>query len=165
MKHLWAPWRMEYILKRKNTDCIFCNSIQERKDQENFVLVRTPLSFVMMNRFPYSYSHLMVSPIRHVKHLHEMDPSEQLDLIGLLTQSMRIIEKVCNAEGFNVGVNLGKAAGAGFEDHLHVHIVPRWDGDMNFMPILADTKVISEHLKETYDRLVVHFNDQSEENP
>jgi ATP adenylyltransferase len=94
-----------------------------------------------------------------------MGPSEQLDLIGLLTQSMRIIEKVCNAEGFNVGVNLGKAAGAGFEDHLHVHIVPRWDGDMNFMPILADTKVISEHLNETYDRLVVHFNDQSEENP
>jgi len=155
---------MEYILKGKNMGCIFCSSVREKKDQENFVLLRAPLSFVMMNRFPYSHSHLMVSPIRHVKHLHEMNSSEQLDLIDLLAKSVRVLERVFNADGFNVGINLGKVAGAGFEDHLHVHIVPRWDGDMNFMPILANTKVISEYLQETYDRLVIHFNNQSEEN-
>jgi ATP adenylyltransferase len=94
-----------------------------------------------------------------------MDSSEQLDLLDLMSQSIRILEKLCHAEGFNVGINFGKAAGAGFESHLHVHIVPRWGGDMNFMPILADTKVISEHLQETYDRLVSHFNNRSEENP
>ncbi len=164
-KHLWAPWRMEYILNEKDEGCIFCNSVNESNDQGNFVLVRTNLSFVMMNKFPYCHSHLMVCPIRHVKHIHEMDPSEQLDLFDLMSQSMNILEKVCNAEGFNVGINFGKAAGAGFESHLHVHIVPRWGGDMNFMPILADTKVISEHLQETYDRLLIHFNNRSKENP
>lgn len=165
MKHLWAPWRMEYIERGKNNDCIFCICNRENRDKENLVVWRTALSFVIMNRFPYSHSHLMIAPIRHVKHIQELSPAEQLDIMGLMAKSIGIIERVYHPDGFNVGLNLGKVAGAGFEDHIHVHIVPRWDGDMNFMPILADTRVISEHLQKTYDRLVSSFKKLSEEGP
>jgi len=156
---------MEYIEKGKNNDCIFCACNRENRDRENLVIMRTEVSFVMMNRFPYSHSHLMIAPIRHVKHINEMNTSEQLDMMGLMARSITIIERIYHPDGFNVGMNLGKVAGAGYEDHIHVHIVPRWDGDMNFMPILADTRIMSEHLQKTYDRLVVSFKKLSEEGP
>jgi ATP adenylyltransferase len=154
---------MEYIERGKNNDCIFCACNRENRDRENLVILRTELTFVMMNRFPYSHSHVMIAPIRHIKYIQEMSQKEQLDIMELMAKTITTIENVYHPDGFNVGLNLGKVAGAGFEDHLHFHIVPRWDGDMNFMPVIADTKIMSEHLQKTYDRLVSSFRKLAEE--
>jgi ATP adenylyltransferase len=157
MEDLWAPWRMNYILDHhKGRKCIFC-PIEGQSDQKRLIVYRSSLSLVMMNRYPYAYSHLMVTPVRHIQEVSRLKPKEMADLFYLLGQSIDILKKAFHPHGFNVGMNLGHAGGAGVLHHLHFHIIPRWKGDMNFMPALAEVRVIPEHLKETYDRLLPYF--------
>ncbi|MBI2645451.1 MAG: HIT domain-containing protein [Deltaproteobacteria bacterium] len=160
MQQLWAPWRIEYIQnirKKKEKGCIFC-LYPKRKDQSKvLILAQTPLSFVILNKFPYSNGHLMVVPKRHVSQLEELSSEEGLDLFLVKQKVVEILRKVFKPEGFNLGMNVGKAAGAGIEKHLHTHIVPRWFGDTNFMPILTHSKVISEGLDKTYKKLSPYF--------
>ena len=157
MKTLWAPWRIEYIRSHKPSGCIFCLKDHGAKDRENLVLYRTPFSFVMLNRYPYSNGHLLVAPYRHVADLDGLADEEMLDLFQLVSVSCKILKAAASPEGFNIGMNLGKAAGAGVEEHLHVHIVPRWNGDTNFMCVVADLRVMPENLIATYEALLPGF--------
>lgn len=160
MRWLWAPWRITYILHvdSKKEGCIFCNKPKEEKDEENFILYRGKYSFVIMNLFPYNSGHLMVAPYKHTGNFEELTDEEGFELFKLTRECVRILREVMEPHGFNIGVNLGRPAGAGYEDHLHVHIVPRWNGDTNFMPVLADVKVVPEGLRETYKKLKPHFD-------
>ncbi len=154
MERLWAPWRIGYILSdKKEQGCIFCNALKANNDEEKLILYRSKHSFIIMNLYPYNAGHLMVVPNRHLSSPLELTDEEQLDLFKLVNLGIRTIQKVMKPEGFNLGMNLGKTAGAGIDDHIHIHIVPRWNGDTNFMPTISDTKVISEALKETYKKL------------
>jgi len=155
-KILWAPWRMEYI-GSKPRGCIFCLMPQENRDEENLILERGRLSFVAMNRFPYNSGHLMVAPYAHVPSLEDLDEETIKDTMGLVKKSLSCLRAVLKPQGFNVGVNIGRAAGAGFDQHVHAHIVPRWSGDVNFMPVVAETKVIPEALNATYRKLRPSF--------
>ena len=162
MERLWAPWRLQYI---KNADrmneegCIFCDLPAEDRghDRDNLILHRGKLSFVIMNRFPYNNGHLMVVPYQHTGSLERLSAEERLELMDLVARSVAVLQRAFSPHGFNIGMNLGRTAGAGIDEHLHFHIVPRWNGDTNFMPVLADTKVISAGLMETYDRLKEFF--------
>ena len=161
MKHLWAPWRMEYIRQKKDSDkgCVFCNkSKEENNDKDNLVLLRGQESFVLMNLYPYNNGHLMVAPYKHLDTFELMSKSCMNEIMNLSTKSMEIIKKKLNSDGFNFGANIGKAGGAGIEDHIHFHIVPRWIGDTNFMPVVGQTKVIVGGLVETYDELKYNFD-------
>lgn len=164
MKHLWAPWRMAYVKGEDSEDgCFFCRKLaEEDRDAENYVLHRSERAFVIMNVFPYSNGHLLVSPRRHTGDFLDLNPEEMADLLALTRRCMRVLSETLVPHGFNVGLNLGEAAGAGVADHLHVHIVPRWKGDTNFMPVLADVKVIPEHLRHTYDLLKGIFDRDGE---
>lgn len=133
--------------------CIFCEKPAQGRDEENLIVWRGEVCFVILNRFPYNNGHFMVAPYRHVARLDELTDEEVLELWRLVSTGISVIEETMKAEGFNVGINLGKVAGAGVEEHLHVHVVPRWGGDTNFMPVLAETKVIPEHLSSTWRRL------------
>jgi ATP adenylyltransferase len=157
MKKLWAPWRMEYIEGFKEGECIFCTTANAGKDEANLILHRGTTAFVIMNRYPYANGHLMVAPFRHLGDIEALTPAEALDLFTLVQKSVVILKAAVNAEGFNVGINIGRVAGAGITDHVHIHIVPRWQGDVNFMPLLGDTKVICEYLTETYKKLKPKF--------
>lgn len=152
MRQIWAPWRMEYIRSEKEDGCIFC-AAPSKDAKEALTLFRGPVAMVMLNKYPYNSGHLMIAPSRHVARLEDLTPEESIDIFRLLRHSTAALTKALKPDGFNVGMNLGKAAGAGIDDHLHMHVVPRWNGDMNFMPVLSDTKVIPEHLKETFDTL------------
>ena len=157
MKQLWAPWRAEYIGADKNGGgCIFCDAVK-KDPKEGLVLFNGSVSTAMLNRYPYNSGHIMVCPIRHVSRLEELTPEESLDSFRLLRAATAALSKAMNAEGFNVGMNIGKAAGAGVEGHMHMHIVPRWNGDVNFMPVLSEVKVISAHLLQTYEMLKPYF--------
>ena len=153
MKTMWAPWRVEYIRMEKPKECILCLKHREQKDPEHYVLYRSKLNFAMLNLFPYNPGHIMVSPYRHVQNLEDLTDEELLDNLSLVKKCTKALKEAFHPEGFNAGMNLGKVAGAGVEGHVHMHIVPRWNGDTNFMPILADVKVISEGLGETYRKL------------
>ena len=159
MQRLWAPWRISYILNDKEDGCIFCNRLQGGDDRKGLVLHRGRYTLVMLNKYPYNNGHLMVAPKRHVKSLEDLEQEEMNDLIFTIQRCVALLKKVLSPHGFNIGANLGKVAGAGVEDHLHFHIVPRWEGDTNYMPVLADTRVIPEHLQDTYDRLYQVFKD------
>ena len=152
MKFLWAPWRMDYILEKKEVGCLFCRKIAERQDRANLILHRGEYGFVMMNKFPYNNGHLMVVPYRHCLDFETLCGREVIDIFNLLGVATRVLRDRLHAQGFNVGINIGKEGGAG-EDHLHVHVVPRGVGDTNFMPILGETKVIPEYLEKTYQIL------------
>ncbi len=157
MKRLWAPWRMDYILSgRRAGKCIFCPEARQA-DEKNLIVHRTSFSLVMLNRYPYSYGHLMIAPIRHVSDLNKLKPEEKEDILHHLGQAIHISKKVFCSDGFNVGMNLGRVSGAGIPHHLHFHVIPRWNGDMNFMPVLADVRIIPEHLQETYRKLRRQF--------
>ena len=148
---LWAPWRINYIRNYKQKKCVFCQSIKGlRKD---YVLFKTPHSVAILNIFPYNNGHIMVSPLRHVKELRLLKDSEMLDLFSTLNKAKALLQKVLKPDGFNIGINVGKSAGAGIIGHLHIHIVPRWTGDTNFMPVLCGTKIISQSLDELYKQL------------
>ena len=154
---LWAPWRMDYILAdKKGKKCIFC-PLNGQADRRRLILHRTSRSLVMMNRYPYSYAHLMVAPVRHVDQVRKLKKAEMADILSNLGRSIEILSTAFHPDGFNVGMNLGQVAGAGIRHHLHFHIVPRWNGDTNFMPALAEVRVIPEHLKQTYRRLFPYF--------
>ncbi|MFH0810170.1 MAG: HIT domain-containing protein [Pseudomonadota bacterium] len=156
METLWAPWRMEYILGAKTPGCIFCPPA-DGGDRDRLVLYRGRLSMVMMNRYPYNNGHLLVSPLRHAAGLDGLAPEDLTDLVGTVRSSIEVLKGAMRPEGFNVGMNLGRVAGAGVEDHLHFHIVPRWNGDTNMMTVLGEVRVIPEHLLDTYDRLAPLF--------
>jgi ATP adenylyltransferase len=153
MEQLWAPWRIEYIEKPKESGCILCQKPEENNDEANFILYRGQSNFVILNAFPYNPGHLMVAPYRHIADLQELADSEAAEHFELVKKSLALLKEVLKPTGFNIGLNLGRVAGAGIEGHLHTHIVPRWQGDVNFMPVLSDTRVISEALAGTYRKL------------
>jgi len=153
MRKIWAPWRVEYIRSEKAKECIFCQKPAENKDTLNYVLFRGKTSFVILNNYPYNPGHLMVAPFRHLASLDDLTDEELFEHFDLVRQSARAIKEAYKPEGFNIGMNLGRVAGAGVEGHVHTHIVPRWNGDTNFMPVLSDTKVLPEALASTYAQL------------
>ncbi len=155
MKNLWAPWRQEYILAEKK-GCIFCRAVEDTDDDKNLVVYRGKESFLILNRYPYNYGHLMIAPNKHKCDFDELSDQEMLEIMRLLQRVKAGLKEYLNPEGFNIGVNIGKAAGAG-EQHLHFHIVPRWVGDTNFMPVTSETKVISQHLSELLKKLREFF--------
>lgn len=152
MKVIWAPWRIEYIAGEKESGCIFCNIPPENKDKKNLILYRGDTCFIILNRFPYTNGHLMAVPYKHTNELNELEMNERAELFDLVIKCKNILG-VIKPTGFNIGMNLGRAAGAGIDDHLHFHIVPRWDGDNNFMPVLGNIKIMPEYLEDTYDKL------------
>lgn len=157
MRQLWAPWRLEYIQGEKVGECIFCRAAAGGEDRQRLVVARGARCFVIMNLYPYNTGHVMVVPYTHRSRLQELKEEELLDLMRYTDYALRVQERVLRAEGVNVGMNLGRAAGAGIDDHLHIHVVPRWVGDTNYMPVLGEVKVIPEHLAATYQRLVEGF--------
>ncbi len=145
MKKIWAPWRSKYIYLRGNKKCIFCgNKSRERKGR--YIVGRSVHSFAMLNLYPYNNGHVMVAPYRHVKGLESLSAAELEDMMSLVIKMKLKLDKKLEPQGYNIGINIGKIAGAGFAGHVHIHIVPRWAGDSNFMPLIADTKVVSESL-------------------
>jgi ATP adenylyltransferase len=161
MDQLWAPWRMAYVTKEPQSfshdECFFCKGLSEKDDRKNQIVVRKSNSVVYLNRFPYNNGHLLVAPLSHKARLDELNEEEVLEIHQTVQQMTQLIEKLMNAEGFNIGLNLGKVAGAGVPGHLHWHIVPRWFGDTNFMPVVFDTKVIVQSLDSLYDLLTSHL--------
>ena len=150
---LWAPWRLEYVQKADEQDgCVFCVA-HTGDDEERLVVFRGDCAFVLLNKFPYSSGHFMVAPVRHVGDFGALDEDEALELHRLAVRGIEALRSVYHPEGFNLGWNLGRIAGAGVVDHVHLHVVPRWAGDTNFMPVLADVKVLPEHLEATRRRL------------
>ena len=158
MKKLWAPWRMEYILGKSEDACFLCRIIEEDQDRENLLLKRGRNCGVVMNRYPYNNGHLMVFPFRHIAGVEDMNGEERLESMDLLAEALKALKTGMCPDGFNVGINLGRAGGAGPEDHLHIHIVPRWNGDTNFMPAIGETKVIPQALDELWNTLCPLLN-------
>ncbi len=144
---------VEYVTIEKRPECFICEAIKSDKDRENLVLYRSKLSIVLLNKFPYNTGHLLIAPKRHVPSLEDLTTEELTDLMVLVKRCLRLLRTVYRPDAFNVGINIGRVAGAGLEEHVHIHIVPRWNGDTNFMPIIASTKVIPEALYDTYDKL------------
>ena len=153
MEQLWAPWRIEYVRRAKESYCILCQKPAENDDEANLILHRGQSNFIILNAFPYSPGHLMVAPYRHVSELQEVTDGEAKEHFELVKKAVALLNQVLKPHGFNLGLNVGKNAGAGIEKHLHTHIVPRWQGDTNFMPVMSDTRVISEGLAATYRKL------------
>lgn len=162
MDKLWAPWRMEYIrnIYKKEDGCIFCSLLKQTDDRENLILFRGEKNFIIMNRYPYNNGHLMVVPYGHVSDSSEIDDTIALEMWKLTNKCKEILAEAFHPDGFNIGMNIGHTAGAGIDRHIHMHIVPRWNGDTNFMPVIGDTKVISQGLLETYDSLSPFFMDR-----
>jgi ATP adenylyltransferase len=154
---------MGYILSdQKDEECIFCPGKSRDRDEERLILYVGPRTMALMNRFPYNNGHLLVAPVRHVPSLEELTEEEVSDLLWGVRRAVRILKTVMNPDGFNVGLNLGRQAGAGMEEHMHFHIVPRWAGDTNFMTVLGDVRVVPEHIQETYKKLRPLFNAENE---
>ncbi|MFL2931424.1 MAG: HIT family protein [bacterium] len=167
MFRLWAPWRMKYIeegkdnsLKKtsKSIDCIFCSIVKEKDSVENLILKRGEYCYIVLNKFPYSNGHLMVVPFRHIRNLEELESKEYNEIFSFVQLSVSVLKKSFKADGFNVGFNLGETAGAGIAQHLHMHVVPRWNGDHNLMSVISETRVLPESLETTYSTLFVYFS-------
>ena len=153
---IWAPWRLAYVKdasKDIEEECIFCAKPAQDDDVANLIVHRGEQSFVILNLFPYTNGHLMVAPFDHIARLQDVEPDVTAEMIGLAQQAMRQMDEVYDPEGFNVGMNQGRVAGAGVDGHIHLHVVPRWAGDNNYMPVLADTRVMPQSLEESYDAL------------
>ena len=153
MDILWAPWRIEYILQKKEDECIFCNKPQQNDDQKNLILSRGEYCYVIMNYYPYNNGHVMVVPYQHTSKMTDLSKEESTEMMALLSRCISVLEEEMMPNGFNIGMNLGEVAGAGVKDH----IVPRWNGDMNFMPVTGHTKVVPEALEETWKKLKRRF--------
>ena len=152
-RRLWAPWRLEYVQSAdEQSGCVFCNAL-EGDPAERLVVRKGDRAFVLLNRFPYASGHAMVAPARHVGDVAELDDDEALEIHRLAVATVAALREIYRPEGFNLGWNLGRVAGAGVVDHVHLHVVPRWGGDTNFMPVLADVRVLPEHLERTRERL------------
>jgi ATP adenylyltransferase len=153
MERLWAPWRMEYIgsaQEGEDQGCLFCEKPKEGDDEKALILARTELSFAMLNKYPYNSGHLMIAPFRHVGEVEELENEESLDMQRLLQRCVKALKEAMQPDGFNIGMNLGRVAGAGIPDHVHWHVVPRWSGDTNFMPVVSETKVLPQGLGATF---------------
>jgi ATP adenylyltransferase len=157
MEHIWAPWRIEYIMMEKPKGCILCDKPKEDNDVQNYILYRGEKNFVMLNSYPYNPGHLLVSPYRHVGSPDKLTAEERNEHFAIVSRSIAVLRKVFNPGGFNTGSNLGKVAGAGIDDHFHSHIVPRWQGDTNCVTVLADMRVVPQALAETYEKLKGKF--------
>ncbi len=157
MELIWAPWRIEYIQMEKPKGCILCDKPKQNNDEPNYILYRGEKNFVMLNAYPYNPGHLMIAPYRHTASLEELTDEELKEHFEIARRSTRILRQVFNPGGFNLGINLGRISGAGIDDHFHTHIVPRWQGDANFMPVIADVKVLPEALSEIYQKLKDKF--------
>jgi len=151
MDRLWAPWRIKYIKVKRQKKCIFCQSLKSQR--KNYIIMKSRHSISLLNTFPYTNGHLMVSPIRHIRELSQLKDNEILDLFKTLNDTKKLLDKALKPDGYNIGINISRNAGAGIIGHLHIHIVPRWIGDTNFMPVLYDTKVVSQSLNELYKQL------------
>ena len=157
MNRLWAPWRIEYILGPKPDECVFCIPEDTSEDEERLILKRAEFNFVVMNKYPYNSGHIMVCPYKHVFGLDELKKEELYEMMELISFCVNVLKDVFKPDGINVGLNIGEAAGAGIEEHLHFHLVPRWTGDHSFMAIFGETMVIPEHLKSLYNKLRPYF--------
>jgi ATP adenylyltransferase len=156
MEQLWAPWRMQYISKANEVageGCIFCVFPAEKNDEERLILHRGERAYLILNAYPYSNGHLMVTPYRHTADLNDLDDAEMLEMMALTRMAVNLLKKAFRPDGFNIGINMGRVAGAGIADHVHIHVVPRWSGDTNFMPVLGDVRVIPESLQAVYGAL------------
>lgn len=155
MDKLWAPWRLKYVtaIHKEQKGCVFCRMLKEKRDKKNFIFIRRRHSFSVLNIYPYNNGHVLILPFRHVSDLSKLTKNEREGLFDILDETKALLEKVLTPAGFNIGINLGTAAGAGFPGHVHIHLVPRWHGDVNFMPVTAQTKVISQSLKALYEKL------------
>jgi ATP adenylyltransferase len=156
-QRLWAPWRLEYIEGPKPDECIFCAAAGADDDAGRYVLARGDHCLVMLNAYPYTSGHLMVAPLQHVASIEELDEQTLLELMTLTRGSLAALREAYGPEGFNIGINQGKVAGAGFEEHVHQHVVPRWGGDTNFMPVIGDVRVLPQSLEDSYRQLVGLF--------
>ena len=159
MDKLWAPWRMNYILNSKSNGCVFCKKSESKDLKKNLVLYKANKCFVLMNLYPYTNGHLMISPLKHTADTNDLTDDCNLEIMSLANSCYKILKKNMKAEGFNFGVNIGKIGGAGIAEHLHYHIVPRWLGDNNFMPVVGNTKVIMQGLEETWLALKPNFDE------
>ncbi len=159
MKQIWAPWRIQYIEMEKPEGCIFCDKPKENSDVQNYILYRGEKNFVIMNSYPYNPGHLMVAPYEHIANMEDLSDEALYEHWRMVNFSLKILRLVYKPGGFNVGINMGRAAGAGVEKHVHTHIVPRWNGDTNFMQVMADVKVMPQALAETYEKLKGKFSE------
>jgi ATP adenylyltransferase len=158
MERLWAPWRMEYITEEPRPGCLFCRVIEDPHDKDaDLVVWRPPGAIVILNKFPYNAGHAMVAPTRHTGNLEDLDDAETTDLMRALKRTITVLKGSLKPEGFNIGANIGRVAGAGMPDHVHLHVVPRWNGDTNFMPVVAEVKVVNEHVLRTAEKLRAAF--------
>jgi len=155
MDHLWSPWRYRYVSSPGSDDgCLFCRIAHEKKDCENYVLIRAELNFVLLNRYPYTSGHVMIAPYAHVASLEEAAPDALAEMMSLARRMEIAIRQVYQPGGLNIGLNIGKSAGAGVAGHIHMHALPRWSGDVNFMTTIGETRVLPEELDTTYQRLL-----------
>ena len=154
MNHIWSPWRMEYIENSTKEDgCVFCNSQEKEDSPENLIAFRGERAYVILNRYPYTSGHLMVVPFAHQPNLEALEPETRAEMMELTAHCMTVLRKIYHPEAFNMGANIGEAAGAGIKQHVHIHIVPRWAGDTNFMSTVGGTRVLPEALESTYARV------------
>ena len=159
MNHLWSPWRMTYIENAKNEDgCVFCNAQAKADSVENLIIFRGKNAYVILNRYPYTSGHLMVIPFVHKSNLEELDSETRSEMMELTSQCTTILKNIYKTESFNIGINIGEAAGAGVLGHVHIHIVPRWAGDTNFMTSVGETRVLPESLEDTYKKIRAAFS-------
>jgi ATP adenylyltransferase len=158
MEHIWSPWRYQYITSaEKQPGCIFCNLIAENADQKNGILFRGALNYIILNLFPYTSGHLMVVPYQHSASLVDVDQATSTEMMELSKKVLCALESEYRPHGFNAGFNFGQSAGAGVAEHIHMHVVPRWSGDANFMTVIGETRILPEELGNTYQRLKKHF--------
>jgi ATP adenylyltransferase len=152
-QRIWAPWRLAYVKGDKTSECIFCTKPEAGDDEANLIVHRGELCFVILNAFPYTNGHLMVAPFEHIARIQDLELPALTEMMDLARQAMARLDDVYTPEGYNVGFNQGRVAGAGFEQHIHVHVVPRWGGDTNYMPVLGDTRVMPQTLEQSYEAL------------
>lgn len=159
MKQLWAPWRMEYILNEidKHDTCIFCDFPKLNEDEKYMIVYRSTKSYVILNKYPYNNGHLLVVPYQHTGDILNLDDETLLDIQQTIRKTVQVMKNILSPHGFNIGLNMGRTAGAGIDEHIHYHIVPRWDGDTNFMPVISGTKVVSESLEASRKKFAAEF--------
>ncbi len=163
MEYLWAPWRIEYIKQARDggeKGCILCNKPAQQDDTGNLILYRGQYCFIIMNRYPYNSGHLMIAPYRHLANLEDLNNEERNENFTLVSRSVAIQKRVLKADGFNIGINLGRIAGAGIDKHIHTHVVPRWVGDTNYMAVVGDINIVNEAIKDTYHKLALEFSNE-----
>ncbi len=155
MDHLWAPWRIKYIsgLHKKQSGCVFCKILRANNDKKNYIFKRSRRVFAVLNIYPYNNGHSLIVPNRHVSSLVKLTKEEREDFFEVLDETQKVLDKVLRPRGYNIGMNIGRVAGAGFPGHLHIHIVPRWAGDVNFMPVTGNTKIVSQSLSALFDKI------------